>query len=249
MTNKLRAALAGSLVGGASIFCAGVASAAPYCPANVSFFGTVERVQGNQLIVRTPSGHWATVRLDSGARVDTNGYALRPGAYVGAYGCVTGNGVFHANEITLSADRSRYAEHVTGVVQRVRGGSLIVRESNGQYGTWYAADSEDFHAGQAVSGVGMLGSNGTFYPQSINGASVAYDTDQTAAAGERSIVLTGTVQRVSAGNAIVVWEPSRHTSGTWIVPNAERFRTGERVSASGTQGPSGRFYVRQITIL
>ena len=249
MTSKLRAALAGSLAGGATILCAAAASAAPHCPASVSFFGTVERVQGNQLTVRTPTGHWALVRLESGARVNANGYRLRPGAYIGAYGCVAASGVFDANEVTLSSGRSRYSERLTGVVQRVRNGSLVVRESNGQYGTWYTADSEDFRDGQAVSGVGMLGSNGTFYPQSIDGRTVAYDTDRTAAPGERSIVLSGTVQRVSAGNAIVVWEPSRHTSGTWIVGDAGRFHAGERVTATGTQGPSGRFYVQRITIL
>lgn len=249
MTSTLHLALAGSLAAGAALLAAAPASAAPYCPAHESFFGTVQRVYGDRLTVRTSSGHWATVRIDSGARINTNGNTLRPGAYVGAYGCVTPNGVFHASELTLASNARGYSEHLAGVVQRVEGNRLIVRESNGQYGTWYVPDSEDFRAGQRVSGVGMLAGGGAFYPQSVDGRGVAYDADSVTGPQGPTVTLTGTVQRVRSGDSIVVWEPGRHTSGTWIVGDASRFRAGERVTASGTQDRSGRFYVQRITIL
>jgi hypothetical protein len=249
MASKFTGPLIGSLVVAASAALAGTASAAPYCPTSESFVGTIQRVNGSMLTVQTPNGHWANVRIESGARMNTNGIALRPGVFVGAYGCVTPGGIFNANEITLSANQSAYNEQLTGVVQRVQNGRIIVRETNGAYGSWYVTDPDDFHVGQTVTAVGMRSPNGSFYPRTINGHYVAYDTDTTAAPSTRAITLTGTVQRVRS-NSIIVWEPSARRSGTWIVSNAAgRFHAGERVSATGTEDRSGRFYVQQITIL
>lgn len=238
-----------SLAFAGTLLTAAIASASPNCPVNQSFFGTIERVNGNTLTVRTLTNHWANVSIESGAQVHTNGNSMRPGAYVGVYGCVTPNGVFHANEVTLANSPNGYNERISGVVQRVESGRLIVHETNGATGAWYVPDVEDFHAGQQVSAVGMLAGNGSFYPQSINGQNVAYDTDVTAPPAHRStITLTGTVQRVGS-NTLVVWQPASRHSATWIVPNAGRFRTGQRVSATGTEDRRGHFLVQEITIL
>lgn len=248
MAGKFTAPIIGSLVVAAGAALGAHASAATYCPSSESFFGTIERVNANTLTVRTPSGHWALVRINDNARVNANGAAIRPGVFVGAYGCVTPGGVFHASEITLSGTQRGYNERLSGVVRRVESnGRLLVAQNGHGYGTWYVPDTHAFAVGQAVDATGMIGANGAFYPQTINGRSVVYDTPYTSAP-RSTITLTGTVRRVS-GNAIVVWEPAHGTTGTWIVSNAGRFRVGQRVSARGTEDRSGRFYVQEITIL
>jgi hypothetical protein len=249
MADKRKLALITTLALAGGVLTAAVASAAPNCPARESFFGTIQRVNGNMLTVRTLTNHWADVAIDNSAQIHTNGNALRPGAYVGAYGCVTRNGVFHASEVTLANNPNGYNERISGVVRRIESGRLIVYETNGATGAWYVPDTNEFRVGESLSAVGMLAGNGSFYPQSVNGRSVAYDTDVTAPPASRSAVtLSGTVQRVGT-NTLLVWEPSSHHSATWIVPNAGRFRTGQRVSATGTEDRRGHFYVQRITIL
>lgn len=250
MADKRKLAFFTSLALAGSVLTAAAASAAT-CPASESFFGTIERVNGNMLTVRTPSGHWADVAINSGARINTNGYTLRSGMYVGAYGCVTPNGVFHANEVSLSSNQSSYSEQISGVVRSIGSGRITVAERNGQYGSWYVPDTDEFHVGQSVTGTGMRAANGAFYPQSINGHSIAYDTDVNSMPGmavSNSVTLTGTVQRVGT-NTLQVWEPSSRHSGKWVVPNAGRFRVGQRVSATGREDRRGTFYVQEITIL
>lgn len=243
MTHKTHLLAAGLLAAGAALSLTVTAQAAT-CPTRESFFGTVQRVQGNTIIVRANNGHWGTVMLDGGARVNTNGYSLRPGAYVGAYGCVTPNGIFHASQITLARNASFYNRTISGVVQRVESGRLVVNEpAQRTTGYWYVPDTDEFHAGMNVTGSGMLASNGAFYPQTVNGRSVAADLDSgTQAAG--TITLQGRVQKVMPGK-LIVWEPSRRTSGTWIVSNAVAFRVGQTVTATGTLR-NGYFYPSSI---
>lgn len=247
--NRLSTLLGTAAFAGGVLALSVAASAAPYCPAQESFFGTVQRVSGNILTVSTPSRHWATIRIDQNARVNTNGNSLRPGAYVGAYGCVTPNGVFHASEITLSANRAGYNETLTGIVEQVQSGRLLVRQNGHGYGSWYVPNSDDFHRGQTVTGVGMLGRTGAFYPQTVNGQSVSYDPDDSAApaAGvSHTITLSGVVRRVSSGSLLV--SENQGTTGTWIVQDAGRFRIGQHVVATGTEDRRGNFYPTQISV-
>ncbi|HKU67811.1 MAG TPA: hypothetical protein VJP85_08545 [Candidatus Baltobacteraceae bacterium] len=252
MASKYSIPLIGSLVIAACAAFGATASAATFCPTSESFFGTIQRVNGSMLTVQTPSGHWADIRVESGARVNANGMSLRPGTFVGAFGCVTPNGVFNANEVTLSANRAAYNEQLSGVVQRIQTGKLIVRETSGSFGAWFVPDTDEFHVGQTVTANGMRSSNGSFYPQTINGRMVAFDTDVTtepSSSARNTVTLSGTVQRVG-GNTLLVWEPASRHSATWVVSNAgSRFRVGERVSATGHEDRFGRFYVQQITIL
>ncbi len=238
-------AAAGALAGTAH------ASAAT-CPTQESFFGTITRVSGNMLNVTTENGHGAIVRVDSGARINANGFALRSGTFLGAYGCVTPNGVFHASELTLSGSASAYHETLSGVVDRVQSGRLIVRQNGHGYGSWYVPDAEDFSRGQTVTGVGMIARSGEFYPQTVNGRSVAFDADNdsnaaAATRASRTITLTGVVQRVRAGS-LLMWEPAQNHSGTWVVSGASRFRVGQRLVGTGTEDTSGRFYPASIQV-
>jgi hypothetical protein len=199
------------------------------------------------MIVRTNNGHSGTIMLDNNASINAHGYAMRPGTFVGAFGCVSPNGVFHASEVTLAANQSLYSQTITGVVQRKSGDTLIVTEpARRTTGVWYVPDIDDFRVGQTVTGIGMMGGNGEFYPQSINGASTAFAPERSEQMPRRaSITLTGVVKRVERG-AIIVWEPTRRTTGTWFIRDAGRFRVGERVVGTGTENRRGDFYPSTI---
>ncbi len=223
-------------------------ASAATCPKSESFFGVIQRVNGNMLTVSTEQNRWADVRLEPGARVNTNGTSLRPGTFVGAYGCVEPSGVFDASEVTLSPSRTSYNESLSGTVVRVASDRLTVRESRNRWVIWYVPDADRFRVGQQVSGAGMVGANGVFYPQTLNGESIAYEpvsTGQPATAS--TITLTGVVRQVRSG-ALIVWEPANRTTGTWIVRDADHFRVGETVVARGTEDRTGRFYPVDITI-
>jgi hypothetical protein len=234
-----------ALAGGVALS-AGTPASAAYCSSSQSFFGVIQRMNGNMLTVSTDRGRWATVRIEPGARVNTNGMALRPGAFIGAYGCVAPGGVFDASEVTLSASRGGYNESLSGVVERVASNRLTVRQSGRGYGTWYVADADRFSVGQQISGTGMLGANGVFYPQTIDGQNVAYIPESSGPVSSGTITLSGVVRRVGSGS-LVVWEPSHGTTGTWIVRDAGRFRVGQRLVARGTEDRSGRFYPVEIS--
>lgn len=242
-----------NLLGALAVLCgllfAGTAAASAACPTGQSFFGTIERVNGNVLTVRTPKGNWAQVSINQNARINANGTRLRPGTFVGAYGCVAPGGVFRASELTLSLDRNAYNEQLSGVVRRIEGNDRMLVQENGHgYGVWYVPDTGDFHVGQTVNAVGMVGAGGVFYPQTINGVTTAYDADDSARRNPGTISLTGIVRAVRVGS-LLVWEPQHGTTGTWIVRGAQRFRVGQRITARGTEDMSGRFYPGAITIL
>ena len=247
-TNTLAAAL---LLAGTGALAATPVSAAPFCPASESFFGTIVRASGNDLTVRTSAGRTATVLVDNGARVNADGNALQPGTYIGAYGCVTPNGVFHANEVTLSSNASAYDESLSGIVRSVQNGRLIVAENGYGTGIWYVPNADDYRVGQTVSATGMRAANGAFYPQTIGGRNVAFDPDDRGDVdhnrSNNTITLYGVVQRVGT-RTLAVWEPGRHETGTWIVADAGRFRVGERITGTGTEDRYGHFYPSNVIL-
>jgi hypothetical protein len=250
MARITNALAAGLLLLGCTIAASAPASAQTrFCPTRESFFGTVQSVQGNTLIVQPANGHTGTVMIDNNARVNAHGYAMRPGMFVGAFGCVAPNGVFHASEVTLAASPSLYATTITGTVQRISGDQLFVTEpSRNTTGIWVVPDVDDFHVGMNVTGTGMMGSNGMFFPQTINNITTAF-VPETTVTQTRSmhptITLSGVVRRVEPG-ALIVWEPSRHETGTWIVHNTSSFRVGQNVVATGTENRRGDFYPYSI---
>lgn len=248
MGRLLKIAVAGAVFAGAGALVTAAASAQTQCPTRESFFGTIQHVSGNMLNVQTASGHGATVRIDSGARVNANGNTMRAGTYMGAYGCVTPNGVFHASEVTLSANAAGYRESLSGVVYRVENGRLLVRENGGGSGIWYVPGASGFRAGQSVTGTGMLSHSGAFYPQTVNGRNVAYAPASGPAEGvSRVITLSGVVRSVNSGS-LLVWETAQRQSGTWVVRDARRFRVGQRVTGTGREDRAGRFYPTRIAM-
>ena len=240
---------AGLLLAGTAIVASAPASAqARFCPTRESFFGTVQSVQGRTLMVQTRSGGTGQIVLDDGARVNAHGFSMRPGTFVGAFGCVTPNGVFHASEVTLAGDAALFSTTISGTVQRKSGNVLYVFEpARRTTGLWFVPDIDDFHVGQAVTGIGMMGANGEFYPQQINNASTAFTPEGVAPSRRTSITLSGVVRRVGSGT-ISVWEPSRGTTGTWFVRNSLRFRVGQRVIGTGTENRRGDFYPFSVQV-
>jgi hypothetical protein len=236
---------AGLLAAGGTLAAMPLTAQAANCPTSESYFGTIERVQGNTLTVRQNNGQWGTVIINSAARMNTNGYALRPGTYVGLYGCVTPNGVFHASEVTLARDQSLYNETVSGIVRRVENGRILVSEpAHRTTGWWFTPDADEYQVGQTVTGTGMVGVHGGFYPERINGRVVAADSDMGAATAANTRTLQGEVRRVMPGR-LIVWEPAYHTTGTWVVNNATSFRVGQMVRGTGTEH-NGVFYPTSI---
>ncbi len=134
-------------------------------------------------------------------------------------------------------------------MRRIERDYLVVAETRRGYGTWYVPDTDDFHVGQSVRATGMLAPGGTFYPQTINGRNLAYDTDRDRgpARSVRPITLSGIVRRVG-GHTLAVWEPARRTEGTWVVNDAFRFRVGQRVTGTGTEDRAGRFYPSRVSL-
>ena len=224
------------------------ANASATCPKSESFFGVIQRVNGNVLTVSTEQNHWADIRVAQDARVNTNGTAMRPGTFVGAYGCVEPSGVFDASEVTLSPSSTAYHESLSGVVQRVASNRLTVRESGNRWVDWFVPDADRFHVGQQISGVGMVGANGFFYPQTLNGENIAFEPTATTASQPASTITRAGVVRQVRPDALIVWEPTNHTTGMWMVRDADRFRIGERVVARGTEDRSGRFYPVNISV-
>lgn len=239
--------IAATVVAGAATLFATAAAPAAQCPTEESFFGTIQRVNGTTITVKTPNGHYADVRIISGARMNMNGNTLRPGTFAGLYGCVEPGGIFRANEVTLSANDDTYHETLTGTVQRVESGRIIVRETGNRSGTWLVPDGSMFKVGQSVTAVGFVGANGVFYPQSINNQSISFQPPSTGQSTAKTITLSGVVQKVGA-NTLVVWEPSVRHSGMWVVHGAGRFKVGQHLTATGTEDRQGHFYPSQISI-
>lgn len=223
-------------------------ASAATCPKNESFFGVIQRVNGNMLTVSTDQNRWADIRIAPDARVNRNGTALRPGTFVGAYGCVTPGGVFNASEVTLAPSHAMYHETLSGTVERVASDRLTVRQNGHGFGVWFVPDADQFRVGQQVTAVGMVGANGVFYPQSINDQDVGFEpVASSAPSTSGTIMLTGVVRSVRSGE-LIVWEPSHNTTGTWIVRDADRFHVGQHVVARGTEDRTGHFYPVNITI-
>jgi hypothetical protein len=233
---------AGVLLLGAAVVAPAAASAQTrVCPVSQSFFGTLKSVQGNTIVLQTDEGRMGTVSINSGAQFNAHGYALRPGVYVGVFGCATPNGVFHASQVNLAANAARYHQSLSGVIARKASDRLYVAEPVSRMTRlWMVPDADEFRVGQSVTGVGMLGAQGVFYPQRINNASTAFVPERETTA-PRSITLAGTIKRIAPGR-LYVWEPAYRTTGTWFVKNWREFRVGQRVVGTGTENTKGDFF-------
>jgi hypothetical protein len=232
---------AGLLLLGAAVLTSAPASAQMrVCPVSESFFGTLKSVQGNTIVLQTDEGRMGTVSINSGAQFNAHGYSLRPGVYVGVFGCATPNGVFHASQVNLAANAARYHQSLSGVIARKASDRLYVSEPVSRMTRlWMVPDADEFRIGESVTGVGMMGAKGVFYPQRINNASTAFVPERERTV--RSITLAGTIQRIEPGK-LYVWEPAYRTTGTWMVKNWREFRVGQRVVGTGTENTRGDFF-------
>ncbi len=102
------------------------------CPTGTSLFGAVREVHGKTLLVKTIGARgFETIRTDD-ATIHYDGLTLRPGIFVGAYGCFTPDfRRFDASEVTLSTDAAGYpskhhTETLMGVVRSIGTGTILV---------------------------------------------------------------------------------------------------------------------------
>jgi hypothetical protein len=88
------------------------AQAADIDACHVSFFGTISSLRGPKAFMITPlRSSFNTVYVDhTSARINRNGLTIRPGIFVGLYGCVEQDGrVFKPDEVTLAPSASAYS--------------------------------------------------------------------------------------------------------------------------------------------
>lgn len=140
------------------------------CPSGSSLFGTVDRVEGKTLLVKTTGTHGFERITIAGATVHSNNLTLHPGVFVGAYGCFTDDyKSFKASQITLSYDASTYPETrrdietLTGVVRSVSDGRFMT-ETGKPHGFVEILTSETagVKPNARIQAVGSFNPNGTF---------------------------------------------------------------------------------------
>lgn len=218
-TNFLGAALlAGSLAASASAASAQTA---------ITLSGTVQRVGAHLIAV------WENRRSTTGEWIVSNPSAFRAGEYVVGTGTEDQAGHFYPRRVHIAGTPS--AVSLSGVVQRVGPNWIDVWENgHNETGQWIVSNAPGYRVGQTVTGWGTEDRFGNFFPQRISVGAVP-----------TTVTLRGTVQRVGT-HMIAVWEPSRRTTGDWIVAHAGQFRVGERVAANGTVDSHGDFFPRNI---
>jgi hypothetical protein len=111
------------------------AHAADIDSCHVSLFGTINTTRGLKAFTITPlRGSTSSIYVDhTSARMNGNGLPIRPGMFVGLYGCVEQDGrIFKADEVTLARSASAYAaaNHevmLVGTIDEVHSGWIGVR--------------------------------------------------------------------------------------------------------------------------
>lgn len=142
---------------------------------------------------------------------------------------------------TMPANAQPRAITLYGTVQRIGTHTIAVWEpAYRETGEWIVRDASRFEVGEPVTATGTEDREGHFYPYSVALA------DPYRGAGNR-ITLYGRIQTVGT-NTLAVWEASRGETGEWVVPNAGRFRTGQRIGGTGTEDRWGRFYPTNVWI-
>ncbi|MBV8245525.1 MAG: hypothetical protein JOZ38_06370 [Candidatus Eremiobacteraeota bacterium] len=141
---------------------------------NTSIFGTIHEVQpGRILISEVRQGGYEYVTT-SRVRLNGDGLSLRPGVFVGAYGCFTPNrALFEASELTLSTtpyDYPGYARHVerlTGTVLRTdpHRGTLV--QTGYPHGDVYLVKLAPPPAGTTLVVDGTFNPDGSFDVQHV----------------------------------------------------------------------------------
>lgn len=123
-----------------------------------SLFGTVLSVTPAFFDMQTQGTDDGKVRVYArGARVNSNGLALRRGTFVGAYGCFRPDGNFRSDELTLSTNANsytgyrRYVTTLSGVVTEVQRGRVLVDTDSRHAHVWVVTNSSPLRVGERVS--------------------------------------------------------------------------------------------------
>jgi hypothetical protein len=138
------------------------------CPTReTSIFGTVRAVNAYELTLESNSRMGAIHVFTRGARLNTNGLALRPGVFAGVYGCLEpADQSFRASEVTLAASPSAYeggGRHYTstdtwveGRIDNMRPGAVLIDSGHGHGDTWVETPAQGLRRGQLIQAVGRF---------------------------------------------------------------------------------------------
>lgn len=134
------------------------------CPQQTSIFGTVVDSHPDEVTIHTIESAMGDIHvLTKGARVHANGLTPQPGVYVGVYGCLNpGDRSFRAQELTYSTNANSYngyrrrASVVTGRVDTVQTGRVLVDSNNGHGDLWVYTTRTDLRNGELVRATGTF---------------------------------------------------------------------------------------------
>lgn len=234
------------------------AQAAANGPCHVSVLGTVTSVRSTeQFTIQTGS---RSIDVHSrGSRVNARGLALRPGIFVGAYGCYGSNEhEFNASQITLAPSQAAYNDrdsdrntagaadidacHVSlfGTITSLRGqNGFMLQPQRGSTGTVLVdyrsarinANGLTIRPGVFAGLYGCVERDGqVFKPNEVTLATSAAAYTQA----NRTVTLAGTVDEVNRG---WIGVRSRYTGHIHVYTSQTGFRMGERVEVRGAYDP------------
>ncbi len=165
--------------------------------ANTSVYGTIKSVEGRAFsmnatddlygrYIRTTREDGSLLVRASGARINYDGLAIRPGVFAGVYGCFAGRENFDASRITLATslqtypgrhgrlvrDRddqsmSRARQTITGtVVTNGPGTRVLISTADGRQIAVFTSELRRARVGDRVMATGYINSKGSFQASS-----------------------------------------------------------------------------------
>lgn len=231
----------------------------PTC--HVSLTGTVTAVMSSSefSMHSTNSGVGNIHIYTNGARINTNGQSLRPGVYVGVYGCYgPGRRFLNASEVTLAASQSAYNDrdtdrdtiasadvdscHVSifGTVSSVRGpNAFMLQPLRSSLGAIYVdyrsarinANGQSIRPGVFAGLYGCVEQDGrVFKPNEVTLAA----SESSYASANHVVTLTGTVDEVGRG---WIGVRTRYEGHIHVYTSQTGIRTGQTVSIRGPFDP------------
>jgi hypothetical protein len=128
-----------------------------YCPAHTSIFGTVASVGNETMTIRTTS-HFGYIHVIMHRPLtNSHGLTLRPGVFVGVYGCLQNDArAFDSTELTLANSAQEYAAYdrtprsIDGRITAVQNGRINVTNEDGHGSMWIATSQGGLRPGDRV---------------------------------------------------------------------------------------------------
>jgi hypothetical protein len=138
------------------------ATADLYCPDQISIFGNILAVRGNVMTVHTTSNIGDIHVQMNRPELNAHGLQVRPGVFVGVYGCLRPGGqLFDADEVTLATSADAYAAYqrpersYDGTVTMVETTRVEIQTSAGGK-LWVKTSQGGLHHGDRVHTVGQF---------------------------------------------------------------------------------------------